>query len=246
VRHHASGRLAGAMRAVLAVVLALALSGCRLDLVVDIAVDRDGGGDLTLVLRADEALQARAQAAGIDPLADLAERAGELGSAGWRVTEENLERGAEVRLSSGFGDAEEFNRLAAELSGALAAPEATLLEGLHLDLSEDEIVLTGAAGLVPTDAVAELGLTPGEAVELASEGEAIGYEVRVTMPAAVTAATATRADGEVLVWEIAPGERVDVRAAGERPAPPVWPLVLGAMLGLVAVAVLLALRRRRG
>jgi hypothetical protein len=246
VRHHASGRLVGATRALLAVALGLTLSGCRLDLVVDIALDRDGGGDLTLVLRADDALQVRAQAAGVDPLADLAERVGELESGGWRVTEEDLGRGAEVRLSSGFGDAEEFNRLAADLTGALAAPEATLLEGLRLDLREDEIVLTGAAGLVPTDAVAELGLSPGEAVELASEEEAIGYEVRVTMPAAVTAATATRADGEALVWEIAPGERVDVRVAGERPAAPVWPLVFGAVLGLVAVAALLALRRRGG
>jgi hypothetical protein len=246
VRPRASGRLAGGTRLLLAVLLVLLASACRLDLHLDLTLDRDGGGEIGVTVAADEGLQSRAEAAGADPLGELAARGRELEAAGWQVTEEELpEGGAQVRLSARFADGEALNALAGDLGGALAAPEVVLLDGLTLAVTEEALTLAGAAGMVPTDAVGELGLDPDTAVAMAREEDAVGYEVRVTLPGEVRETTADRADGRALVWDVAPGEAVEIRAVGERPRQPVWPLVLGGVLGTLAAAVVIARVRRR-
>lgn len=226
-------------------VAVLALGGCRLDVDVEVALDRNGGGLLSFTLTADAELLARAEEAGASPLADLAATVRELD--GWRVAERADDTGGmTVMLSTRFGGPEELAALVDEVAGALAAPEVTLLEPMSVELGADTVRLRGAAGLVPTEHVTELGLLPDDAVRLIAEQDAVGYTVRATLPGAILDANATEVSGRTAVWRIEPGERAELEVVGERPAPPVVPMVLGGLLGALAVGGALVLRRRSG
>lgn len=243
--------------------LALATAGCQLDLDVGVDVDRDGGGRLTLRLATDEALADWVRANDAAPLDVVVDARGELESAGWRVTEGTPSGGGRsVELSRAFADPAELRRLTADLAGALAGPELTLLEPMDLTVTEERVRLQGAASLRPTDAVDEHGLSTDEAVALLRgqppatmsdgdgagpppAGEGLSYRVTATLPGEVLETTATERDGRTLTWAVPPGEEVTIRAVARRPGPPRWPLALGALAGAGGAAVGLALWRRR-
>lgn len=237
------------VRALALAVLALALAGCQLRVGVDVAVRRSGGGELAVTVGADEELLVRALESGVDPLAALAEQRQQLADTGWRMTVSAREGGGrQVRLSSGFKDADEFNALIAGLAEALAAPEVRLLEPLTLQVANDRIVLAGAGGLVFTPATAEFGIPAEEAVRLIAQDDAVAYEVRVRLPSRVLDTTAARQERGVLVWSIPPGERVEIHAVGARPRPPRLAIVIAsvaALMGIAVAAVTLARRARR-
>ena len=237
----AYGAVTGPLRVLAATVLAVLLSACQLRVGVDIAVERDGAGELAVTVGADDELLARARAAGADPLAALAEEGRRLAADGWRVTT----TARDVRLAADFSGPAEFEVLAADLAEALAAPEVRVLEPFTLELTGDRVTLRGAAGLRPTEALAELGVAPEEAVRLAAADGMIDYEVRVRLPGEVLETTATRRERDLLVWDIAPGERHEVLAVGTLPR---WPplVAAGGLLALVGCGVAaVALRRRR-
>lgn len=232
----------------LLVFLALLCVGCELRLEVEAAFDRGGGGRLHVALAADEELLERARAAGAAPLDDLVATGQELGGR-WRVDDTNSDEGIRrVELSARFGGPEEFNRLAGEVSEALAAPELALLGPLTVRLTDDHLVVDGTAGLRPTEEVAELGLTPDEAVTLLREENAFTYEVRVVAPGRVHETTADHRGEGVLAWTVAPGEQVDIHAVAQRPDSPVWPLVIGGIVAALFAALVLrralVIRRR--
>jgi hypothetical protein len=143
----------------------LLTAGCQAHLSLVITVDADGAGQLAISVRADADLLANAEAAGADPLGDLAATGALLEAEGWRSTDVLADDGARtVTLAAPFDGPEEFNAIAAELTGALGAPELAPLEGLRMDLGEDEIRVSGVAALQPGPAVTELGLQPEQAV----------------------------------------------------------------------------------
>ena len=235
----------------LVVLLAMASTGCQLRMTVDVDVNRDGGGVLSVALTADEQLQARAGAADADPLGDLVETGATLGQ-GWSVRETEGEDGDRtVMLTSAFADPEEFSALAADLAEALAADEADLLEPLQVTVTEEDITVEGAAALRPTSAVRDYGLTPDKAVRLLRRSEAFEYQVVVTLPGEVLSAEGADTSGDdaqTVAWTVKPGKRVRIAATGARPGPPWARGLLGALGGgLVAGVVLwLLARRRRG
>lgn len=227
----------------------LLCAGCELALDVAVEVDRDGGGRLEVALTADEDLRARADAAGADPLGDLAATGEELSEEGWAVEDTIDADGLRtVSLSAGFDEPEAFDRLAADLAGALAAPEVELLSPLTLTVEDDRLVVDGAASLEPTPVVAEHGLTPEQAVDLLRDGGTFTYTVHVALPGQVLDSTAAVEGEGALRWTVPPGERVAIHAVGERPGPPVWPLVVGGVVGLLVGALvarrLVVVRRR--
>lgn len=243
--------------------LAVLASGCQLDLELGVTVDRDGAGQLTIRLAADEALTAWIDSQDVSPFAFITEARGELESAGWRVTDETTSGGARsVGLSSGFSGPAEFERLTGELARTLAGPELTLLEPMDLTVTDDRIRLEGAASLRPTDAVAEHGLSPEETVALLRgeppaggtggegpgnppAGEGLSYRIRTTLPGEVLESTATDRDGRTLQWVVPPGEDVTIRAVANRPGPARWPLGLAALAGAGAAGAALVMWRRR-
>jgi hypothetical protein len=227
----------------------LLATGCEAQLRIAVDVRRDGAGTLAVTLGADAELLEQTRAAGVDPLDALAGVGAELAAEGWQVSEATDAVGARtVTLRASFGSPAAFDALAGQLAGALAAPEVTPLEGLRLELTEDTVVVSGSAGLVPTSEVAALGVQPEQAVAILEETDALGYEITVTMPGSALVTTAPGQEdapaGEPLVWRIAPGEQVEILAVSERPGGLWWVLALaGALGGLAALAGLAALRR---
>jgi hypothetical protein len=229
----------------LLVVCALALSGCRLDLVIEVDVTRDGSGEVVLSLTADDELLGRARAAEIDPLGEVAEVGRALGDEGWEVEDTDQVGSRTVELSTGFDDPAEFDALMAELAAGLDAPELSLLAPFAMTMTEDRLAVEGAVGLQPEEAVAELGMTPEDAVaRLDSELDG-RYEVRVTMPGDIIETTAPRRHDTTLVWDVGPGEDVAVRAVSDRPGIPIAVLAAGALVGLVTTLAAFVLVRRR-
>jgi hypothetical protein len=220
------------------------LSGCRVGLDVALDVEADGGGRLSVALTADPQAQERAAAAGADPLASLAAVGREL--EGWTVADRTGEDGTrEVELSVEADDAEALSAQAAQLAAALDAPEGRILEPLRVAVTADRVRVEGGAALQPAEGVAELGLTPEQAVALLESRDALDYTVTVTLPAEVLSSTAPVVEDATLVWPVAPGERVEIAAEGVRPRFP-WPPVLAAGAVVALAAVLVAVSRGRG
>lgn len=225
---------------VLALALPLLLGGCRLDAVLTVALERDGGGTLTAALSTDRATLVRAEASGVDPLATLAERVRAL--PGWRVrTAPSREQGRAVSLSAGFRDAAEFDALVRQFQEALGAPELDPLEFLRLERTGDRVTLRGAAGLVPTAAVTELGWTPQQAS--AGLAGSVTYQVTVHMPGEVLDTNADMVQERTLIWQVPAGRRVELFAQGTVPRMRLLPLLAGGALAAGATAWWL---RRRG
>lgn len=225
----------------------VACAGCQARLAVDVTVTGEGAGRLAVALSADEELLQRAEEAGADPLDDLAAAGRQLTDAGWEVADRTAEDGTRrVTLAAPFADPSAFAALAAELQGALAAPELTLLDELAVAVEEETIAVTGTASLVPTAAITSLGLQPDQAVALIAEADAFVYEVRVGLPGEVLQASgAVDAEARTVTWIVAPGETVTIAAVAQRPGPPALAVAaFGAMGGLLALALGLWFLRR--
>lgn len=226
--------------------LALLATGCGARVALDLSLDADGAGTLAVTLTADAELEARARAAGVDPLGDVAAAGARLEASGWQVTEvPQTAGGREVRLSVPFAGPAELEEVAGELAAALSAPEMQPLGALRADVTDDEIVVETSAGLVPTGAVADLGLEPDEAVALLVREAAVDYTITLSLPGEVVETNADDPAATPLRWAIAPGEQVRVYAVGERPRSPWLALVAaGAAVGLAVLLVALRATRR--
>jgi hypothetical protein len=224
---------------------AVLLSACTATLRVDVAVDRHGAGHLAVSLGADDELLAEAAAQGADPLGDLVGVGQDLATEGWRTRDTADASGRVVTLEAPFESPAAFERLAAELGEALAAPELMPFDGLRLELTEEEVRFTGEAGLVPTTEVTTLGVQPEQAVEILDATGALRYEVSVALPGPVIASNGQ--DGEEhgpVTWRIRPGEQVELLAVAERPRGS-WVVLAaaGAAVGGVVLLLLALLRR---
>lgn len=228
-------------------VACLALSGCSLDLALDVDLEPDGGGRVAVALAADREALASVAEAGGDPLTLLAAAGDELAAEGWTVTDTTAPDGTRrVELAVSADDAEALSAQATRLADALSAPEVALLDPLSVTLTDDRILVSGGASLEPGPAVTDYGLTGAEAVRLVEQADALGYTVRITLPAEVLTSDATLVEGSTLEWTVEPGQRVPITADGVRPRFP-WPLAaagVGAML-LLALSTIVAVRRRR-
>jgi hypothetical protein len=229
-------------------VLALLVAGCQARLAVDIAVDVDGAGQLAVSLAADADLLERTRATGSDPLSDLAATGRALEPQRWRTVDVTDGEGTRtVTVSTGFAGPDEFADLAEDLTTALAAPELVPLSDLRLELTDEEIRLTGVAGLEPTQAVTELGVQPEQAVAIMRDGEHLAYDLSVSLPGEVLHTTGVQHEGGRITWTVAPGERVELVAMGDRPGGRWWVFATaGAVVGLVALMLLGLLARGRG
>jgi hypothetical protein len=226
--------------------LAVTLTGCELRLDVEAELRRAGGGTMAVALTADRDVLTEARRAGVDPLGAVA-RAGDALD-GWTVTDAQApDGGRSVRLSATFQDEAAFERASADLAGALSAAEVELLEPFQVTYAESQVRLTGAASLMPTQAVRELGFTPAAAVRQLRRADSFDYAVAVTFPGTVLSASAGgRVQDRTVVWRVRPGQRLRIAAVADNPPPPVWPLVAsGAAGGLLAGGVLWLWRRRR-
>ncbi len=122
--------------------LAVLLTGCRLQLQVDVRIDPDAGGTLGVSVTSDQELNQSVVTAGVDPLQRLSERVASLDGP-WAVEDRELDDGSRVvTLSTGFADPAEFALRYGDLVTALDAPEARLLGPLTLSQDPETMLIT--------------------------------------------------------------------------------------------------------
>jgi hypothetical protein len=237
----AARRVAAALAAT-----ALAVSGCRIDVAAEAAVDVTGGGELLVAVRIDGATLRELDALGVDPgLIAL----GELDPvAGWRTS----------RTIDADGGLVLAHRLEVADGPALAAALGALDEGLAPDdpaLRIDvalgtrrggAVELTGTAGLSPpgTIGLLEDGVPVGPSGEelAALTAEAVRPVLRLRVPGPVRSHDGDRLEGRTVTWELPVG---DVRPVALSSAPAWWWRALPAAVALAVVAALAWWWRRR-
>ena len=235
----------------MALALLLLTSACRVDTTVDIRVDDDGSGVVTVEVVADaEAVALIPDAPAELPLSDLSD-------AGWTVNNSTVDGAGSltVNVSKRFPSADALGSVLAEIAG-----EDVIFEGFTLikEHSFDVIGLGPArtdyelkGSVDPTFDIEQLGgafprgLPPlgrsTDAIEDDFEGDfedVLGLTVTVRMPETLTEANGEVVD-ETIIWTMSYGDRaVDIEAdsAAESILVRVWTMVAlaaGALLVLL-------------
>lgn len=231
--------------------LTVLLSGCRLGIAVDLAVDPDGAGTLSVSVSADGELEDQAAQAGVDPLGRLVERVDQTDGP-WAVDEQLDEADGTrtVTVSRDFGPGQ-FATAYAELQQALEAPEARLLGPLSVDVDPETELIT-VEGVLPlevtevaaTDLATDVGALTGQL-----EG-VVASTLTVTTPGPLVDGTVAGAVVEVedrpasapypdapatLTWRAAPGTVTQVAATFEPGGSPWGTILLVGAGGAVAL-----------
>ncbi|HEX4866103.1 MAG TPA: hypothetical protein VFV32_00600 [Acidimicrobiales bacterium] len=236
----------GHLRALLgALVLGLALSGCRLGIDVNVAVEEDGSGTVEVVVTLDPDAMARI-GGDLKPLMEL----DDLIAAGWRVEgpTKDSDGSTRVRISHPFGTADEAASVFAQIAGEdgpfqdFAVTRKTSLAETNWGFTGRVDFSGGLAAFGDAGLAAELDGQPiGQSEQEIEDqlGESLSrlIQVRVSarLPGDVSSNATTKADNGA-VWQVGFGDRtVDLRAEGTERR---WSTIL---LGAVAVVCALAL-----
>jgi len=248
---------------IVALLLAVLLASCRIDASVDVAVDEDGSGTVTLTVRADEEVVTAAPGLAQDVRVD------DLRDAGWSTdgVEATGDGGVEIVLVRPFATPEEATAVLASVSGPDGPLQDVVLERaagpgdagdeVRFRLSGAGRVDAGLASFADPELLAVAGATPyADAVAAAglSPNQAVGLTLRVDLPGTVEETTAT--DDAPLTWPIpldgTPVELTSTSVVGE--GTDVWgiaatvalvALVAWCVASVVLIALVVAARRRR-
>jgi hypothetical protein len=189
---------------VLVTLLAVILAGCRLDVALDVAMQPDGSGAVTVTATADAELVAKAPSA----FADL--RLDDIRQAGWTVTgpTKAADGAMTVALAKPFGSPAEANAILAELNG----PNGPL-HGLTVAIDRSFAVVrssfsgsaqvTGGLAAFSDDALVQAlgGATPLANLVTRPLDQVMGLTVTARLPGQVTSANGTvAADHASVTW----------------------------------------------
>ena len=190
------------------------LAACHVDATVDIAVEADGSGTITVTALADADVVSQAPGLAEDLRFDDAE------AAGWTVTAPvaTADGGLQVELTHEFANPEEATALLQSINGS-GGP----LHGVVLSRGIDErgtiVSLTGSlridglAAFADPDVLAAIGATPYAeqvAASNSSPNQAVGVTVRAELPGKITSATGTVENGSVSWIVPLDGSQVDL------------------------------------
>jgi hypothetical protein len=186
-----------------AALCAVVLAGCRLDIAVDVEVEADGTGEVTVVATADAGFVDRAPLLADDLAVD------DLRSLGWDVTgpEPTDDGGLVVRLTRSFADDDELERILGEFGGPFHDIEvSSFSEFARTTWSLDGVLRLdgGIEGFADAELVAAANAVPyaddlaADAVEVS---DVVGITLRLTVPGSVVDTTALDEQG-VLVWRV--------------------------------------------
>lgn len=242
-----------AARALLAGLLALALSACQLRIGADIEVRSGGDGTFELLTAADGELVTMLAEAGVDLRTGLEEAVA--AAPAWEVeATETDDGGLELAFSTTFDDPTELEGLVEELHAGLDEEDGALLRDLTVDVADDGAVSFAAdAGvLLPTSTGVEGEDVAFDADDLealiAERGdELVRADLRLTLPGPPVSHDADEVDGRNLVWRLPVGEMRPVSARSDAPEDRTLPVAIAVAAGaLVIAALVVALVRRRG
>ncbi len=234
--------------------MALFLTACQIDAVVDVEVLEDGSGTVALTVAFnDQVIEAAPEL--IDAL-----RTEDLPAAGWQV--ENLTNTPEsvvVRATKGFANSVDLDGVLAEIAGP-----NTLFSDFSVDRSrsfarttyevtgviDPRITLStfgddNITGLVGNP----LGLSLVELEEVAGRplDETVTLEFTVSLPSTVQANT-TDTDGQVAVWRLSPQDPlptdIEVTSSIEDQLPRIWAAVALVALGVLGTLIIFRILAR--
>ena len=186
-------------RALCLVASALALTACRVDVTVDVAMRENGSGQVSVVLVADAAVVSAAPGLANDL------RTTDLAAAGWRLIgpSSTTAGGLTATLVHDFDTPEQATALLSTLNGPAGPLQAINLQRTATD---DAITYTasgsgrldgGLAAFADLDLVGAVGGTP-YAEQIAAAGlaptDAVGVVLQIRLPGEVAETTATTAD----------------------------------------------------
>jgi len=193
-------------RVLLLVACAFALTACHLDVVVDVAIEPDGTGVVTMVATADAEL--------VDQVPGVADdlRLDDAIANGWVVDgpTETDDGGLTITLTHDVHSAEELanvlNSIGPPLTRMAAARTTDPETEQTTNAINGEMALSdGYASFADADLVAAVGGIPYEEQLLASglpPSEAMSFTYRVSLPGElVSAETGTEVGGGVIEWE---------------------------------------------
>jgi hypothetical protein len=247
----------------LLVLLAAVLTGCRLDVALDVAMQPDGSGTVTVTATADAELVAKAPSA----LADL--RLDDIRQAGWTITGPTKAAGGAMALTIAkpFRTPAEANTVMAELNG----PNGPL-HGLEVAVDRSfavvrssftgSVQVTGGLAAFSDDALVQAlgGSTPLANQVTQPLDQVLSLTVTARLPGHVTAANGTVAPDQAAVsWHPSLADAVttpleahfDLTDQGakdarrrSRLARGALAVYLGVLLLVIAAGTLLVRRRR--
>jgi hypothetical protein len=191
------------MRRALIVISMMLLTACRVDATVDISMNAQGSGHITVTAVADADVVNRAPGLAEDLRFDDAE------AAGWTVTgpTQTDDNGLKVVLTHTFANPEEATALLQSINGSGGPLHAAALTRT-VKADETSVSLTGTlridglAAFADPDVLAAVGATPyaEEVVATnASPSDAVGVTIRATLPGKITSVTGT-VSGSSVSW----------------------------------------------
>ena len=236
-------------RLALILVSLIALSACRLDVTVTVAMEPDGTGVVTMVATADDEL--------IQQVPDLVDdlRLDDAIANGWVIDGPVVADGGglTITLTHEFHSAEELANVLTSIGPPLTqmAAARTVVDEQTTNAINGELVLSnGFETFADADLVQSVGGLPF-AEEFAGSGltasEAMSFTLRVALPGElISAETGTEVDDGIIEWQ-APLDGTSVNlytATVQRPASEAsnWagPLSTGALIALVVWVVVAA------
>lgn len=237
-------------RAVLLAACAVLLSGCRIDVGADVAVDRTGGGEVAVSVRIDGATLRWLDEVGVDPALDVALGLG--AETAWRSERVvDADGGLVLTYRQKFVDGAQATALLRELSEDVAPEDPALLIDVVVATSSSGAVrIDGTGALSPPETLGvRLGGEPAgpSGAELAALVErSVRAQLVVRVPGRIVEHDADAVDGATLRWALPVGEPRPVTLVSDAPAlwrrVPVW---VGGVVGLLAVGATAGLRRTR-
>lgn len=241
------------VRLLLLGILVLVAGACRVDTTIDIAVDDDGSGVVTVTVVADAAAVAAV------PDAPDALRFDDVAAAGWTVDGPDLDAAGAMTivLSKPFGAAEALPGVLAEIVGEGVLFDDVVLETRHsfdrlgLGPATTDYELSGTldpnpelAAFADADLPAAVGIDARETlIDEQRNGDDV-IIVRVRLPDAESSDTGEIEGGEAVVWETRFGAtetiELDARSSTDDILPRVWATV--ALLAFLSFVVILLSR----
>ena len=236
-------------RVVLLLVAALVLTACRVDIVVDVTVQADGSGIVTVLAVADAGVVVQAPGLADDLRFDDAV------AAGWQVDGPipEADGSLSVRMTHAFATVEEATALLASLSGP-AGPLHGVALARTIDGSSADVQLTGSlrvdgglTAFTDSDLLQQVGGVP-YADQIAAAGispaDAVGVQFSLSAPGTITSASGTVNNGTATWIVPLDGTPVDVATTasstgGGEPSG-LWKIVSLVALGLLVVWVVFA------
>lgn len=244
---------------VLAAILVLLVSACRVDATVDIAVADDGSGAVTLTVVADS------EAVALVPDMPDALRLADLAKAGWAVDGPTTNEDGDFTVSATkrFDSSELLPGVLSEIAGnGVVFKDISLVQGHKFDLvglapARTRYELTGTVDPTPDleafgdEAVtSQLGLPLGRAVSrIAVDAgvpldQSLGLRVVVRMPSSVSSANpGAVVEGDTSTFTMSYGDQpiaLDTSATVEDIMPRVWAMV--ALFAAISLALVLLSR----